>query len=420
MEAAVRYVVLCFLILLSSVSLSRQLPSRVKMTPVRVTKLVAQHVVVPAKFKGLVPDDLVLNVPQGYRVKVFQAGGLSKPRFFAWGPDSTLCVANKTSGEILALPDRNHDGVADTAIVAASGFNKSHDLAFYNGAMYVAEERRITKCVDENHDGIYETKTPFIDNIMSGATQPGGGHDTRTIVFDPEKHRMYLSIGSSCNVCREDQRAVIEVFNDDGTGGRVYASGVRNAVGMTLHDGELWADNNGSDWQGDDIPPEWIDRVRDGGFYGHPFGYADGIYYDFNKHQEYRDLLPLTSLDSARVRSMQQPAALIQAHSAPMAIEFANRSLPAQFQNGVFVVSRGSWNRTPPTGYKVLFLKFAGPHSQYASYVTDVITGFQPDPKNAPRRVWGRPVGFTADLRGNLYVGSDDITQAIFIVYPAR
>ena len=133
------------------------------MTPVKEAKLVPVKLIVPEKFKGMIKDDLVLNVPEGYTAKVFYAGGLSKARFFAWGPDSVLYVANKNSGEIIAMPDRNHDGVADTAIVVASGFHKSHDLKFYQGAMYVAEEQRITKCTDENGDGIYETKKVFID-----------------------------------------------------------------------------------------------------------------------------------------------------------------------------------------------------------------------------------------------------------------
>ena len=399
---------------------AQELPATVHMTPVKETKLVPVKLVVPEKFKGKIKDDLVLNVPEGYTAKVFYTGGLSKARFFAWGPDSVLYVANKNSGEIIAMPDRNHDGVADTAIVVASGFHLSHDLQFYQGAMYVAEERRIIKCTDENGDGIYETKKVFIDEIGKGARQPAGGHDTRTIVFDPTRKKMYLSIGSSCNVCREDFRAIIEEYNDDGTGRRTFATGIRNAVGMTLHNGRLWATNNGSDWEGNDIPPEWISVVRDGGFYGHPFAYADGIYFDFNAHDEYRALLPLTARDSALVRSMKQPAALVQAHSAPMAIQFSNPSFPPQLQTGAFVVFRGSWNRTIPTGYKLVFLKFKSAQDTTAEYVTDVVTGFQPAGSTSQKTVWGRPVGVATDLRGNLYLSSDDITQFIAIISPAR
>jgi glucose/arabinose dehydrogenase len=389
------------------------------MTPFKKTNLVPVRLDVPAQFKDKIQGNHVLNIPEGYSARVFYAGRLDKPRFFAWGPDSVLYVANKNSGEIIALPDKNHDGVADTAIVAASGFHLSHDLKFYNGALYVAEERRIIKCTDKNHDGVYETKEVFIDQIAAGARQPGGGHDTRTIVFDPAKKKMYLSIGSSCNVCRDEEyRAVIEEYNDDGTGRRLFATGIRNAVGMTLHNGRLWADNNGSDWQGEDIPPEWIDVVRDGGFYGHPFAYADGMYFDFHAHKEYTDLLPLTAEDSAHVRSMVQPAALVQAHSAPMAIEFSNPSFPPQFRDGAFVAFRGSWNRTLPTGYKVVFFKFHSDHDTTAEYVMDVVTGYQPNNTASQGVIWGRPVGLATDLRGNLYVGSDDITQFIAIISP--
>jgi len=399
---------------------AQDLPASVHMTPVKEAKLVPVKLIVPDKFKGRIKDDLVLNVPEGYTAKVFYTGGLGKPRFFAWGPDSVLYIANKNSGEIIALPDRDHDGVADTAIVAASGFHLSHDVQFYNGAMYVAEEQRVMKCTDENGDGIYETKKVFIDALGKGARQVTGGHDTRTIVFDPVRKKMYLSIGSSCNVCREDFRAIIEEYNDDGTGRRTFASGIRNAVGMTIHNGRLWATNNGSDWEGNDIPPEWIGVVRDGGFYGHPFAYAHGIYFDFNAHDEYRALLPLTAEDSAHVRSMKQPSALVQAHSAPMAIEFTNPSLPAQYQNGAFVVFRGSWNRTPPTGYKLVFVKFKSDEDATAEYVTDVVTGFQPTGSTSSKTVWGRPVGVAADLRGNIYLSSDDITQFIAIISPAK
>jgi len=398
---------------------TQPLSEDIKMTPIKEAKLVPVQLAVPSKFKDKIYGNHLLNVPSGYTAKVFYAGRLDKPRFFAWGPDSVLYVANKNNGEIIALPDRNHDGIADTFIIAASGFSLSHDLKFYHDAMYVAEERRIIKCMDKNNDGIYETKEVFIDNIAAGARQPGGGHDTRTIVFDPAKKKMYLSIGSSCNVCRDEEyRAVIEEYNDDGTGRRTFATGIRNAVGMTLHNGRLWADNNGSDWQGNEIPPEWIDIIRDGGFYGHPFAYGSGIYFDFSAHKEYTDLLPLTSADSALVQSMVQPAALIQAHSAPMAMEFSNPSFPLQLRTGAFVVLRGSWNRKPATGYKVIFMALRSDQDTTAEYLTDVITGFRPDNTTSQRAVWGRPVGLATDLRGNIYLGSDDITQFIAIISP--
>lgn len=409
------FFLLTFSIIFLTNCTSQSLPSSVKMTPIGDLAVQSSKVIVPGKFKGKISENLTLSVPPGYKATVFHVGGLSKPRFFAWSPDSVLHVADKSLGQIIALPDRDRDGIADTMIVAASGFSKSHDVKFYNGAMYVAEETRVTKCTDTNNDGFYETKTTFI-TMVTGGQQGGGGHDTRTIVFDPVKKKMYLSIGSLCNTCREDSRAIIEEWNDDGTGRKVFATGCRNAVGMTLHNGRLWANNNGFDWQGDDIPPEWVDIIRAGGFYGYPYAYAHGVWVDFTKPGGYSSLLPLSGADSAKVGSMVQPAALVQAHSAPMAIEFSNPSFPPQFRNGAFVAYRGSWNRTYATGFKVVYLDFDGPHDTTANFVADFARGFLTD--SVSKAAWGRPVGLKTDTRGNLYIGSDDINECIIIISP--
>lgn len=394
---------------------SQTLPTTVHMTPIVDIALQSKKIIVPEKYRGEISGNLSLSVPDGYEVKVFHAGDLSKPRFFAWSPESVLHVADKNRGTIIALPDRNHDGVADESVVVASGFSKSHDMKFYNGALYVAEETQVTKCSDNDNDGIYETKSTFI-TMVKGGQQGGGGHDTRTIVFDAVKRKMYLSIGSLCNACREEHRAIIEEWNDDGTERKVFATGCRNAVGMTLHNGKLWATNNGFDWQGDDVPPEWIDIVRDGGFYGYPYAYAHGLWVDFSANGDYRSLLPLNSGDSAKVKSMKQPAALVQAHSAPMAIEFSNPSFSPKFQNGAFVALRGSWNRSIATGFKIFYLDFDNENDSTANYAADFVRGFLVDP--VTKKVWGRPVGLETDMRGNLYISSDDITECILIVSP--
>lgn len=397
------------------------------MTPTRDLRLKPVPLEIPDKFKGLIEPKTV-NLPDGWRAKVFYIGGnglpkLDKPRFMAFSPDSVIYVANKNSGEIIALRDKDGDGVADEARIVADKFNKPHDVAFYDGAMYVTEERRVWKLEDANRDGIYESRTVFIDNIASGATQPGGGHDTRSIAFDERRQKVYLSIGSLCNVCREDYRAVIEEYSIDGKNRRIYATGVRNAVGLTIHPRthQLWATNNGSDNQGNDIPPEWIDIVRDGGFYGYPFAYAHGVYFDFEKgSSDYKRLLPITKDDSAKVKKMVQPAALVQAHSALMAIKFANESFPKAFQRGAFVAYRGSWNRNPATGYKVVYLDFESDQDTTATSVADFLTGFVPKYEGSRPERWGRPVGLLVDKRGRLFVGSDESTHLILCVYPTK
>lgn len=385
-----------------------------QITPIQQVPLVSGTITVPPQYQAAFGQSRTLQMPQGFRAKVFYAGNLlSKGRFMAWRPDSVLHIANKTGGTILALPDRNRDGVADTAYIAASNLSGAHDVKFYRGAMYVALQRQVIKLTDGNSDGVYETRSVFIDNIASGATQPGGGHDTRTIIFDDRNQKVYLSIGSLCNACRETARAIIEEYDINGGNRRVYASGIRNAVGMTLHPvtNRLWANNNGNDNQGNDVPPEWIDQIRDGGFYGYPFVHSHQQWFNFNAAADYRALLPITATDSALVRRQIAPAALIQAHSAPMALSFSNASFPPQYRAGLWTVLRGSWNRTPPTGYKLIYLDFTDAQDTTANFVTDVVTGIFNGSST-----WGRPVGLALDLRGNLYLGIDDGVQSILSI----
>lgn len=375
-------------------------------------------VTVPTKFINTFPKEKTLTVSSKYTVSVFQAGGLSKPRFMAFSPEGVLHVSDQTAGKVFALPDVNHDGVADTIKEVASGFTGNHDVKFYKGAMYVTESTRIWKCTDTNADGVYETKTVFISNIGNNAT---GGHTTRTVVFDSINHKVYVSVGSSCNVCREDNRAIIEQYNEDGSGRRVFSSGVRNAVGMALHPvtNRLWANNNGSDNQGNEIPPEWIDIVRDNGFYGHPFAYGGGVWFDFNAHPDYQALLPITSVDSAKVAKVIHPAALVKSHSAPMAIAFLNAKSDAALQNGFITALRGSWNTTSPNsfrGYKVIYGHLSSDQDTTVDYVADFCSGFLTDTIN--RVYWGRPVGIAIDNDGKVYISSDEGNKFVLVLTP--
>jgi glucose/arabinose dehydrogenase len=390
-------------------------PGTAKLTPEHKARLVSQKIVVPDKYKKNMSREYFVNIPEGYKATIFYTGELSKSRFMCWGPDSTLYVANMSSGEVLALPDKDHNNVADTAIVVARNAY-GHDLEFYGKDMYVAEELKVKKFSDKDGDGIFETSTVFIDNILGGKLRPPGGHTTRTIVFDKARKKIYLSVGSSCNICREEGRALIYEYDLDGKNKKVFASGTRNCVGMTIHPrtGELWATNNGSDNLGNEIPPEWIDVIKEDGFYGYPFAYGNQVYFDFKADDDYKKILPLKKSDSALVKKMEQPAALIQAHSAPMAIQFPNKSFKKEFKDGAFVAYRGSWDRHPPTGYKVVYLHFK---KDQVTGVSDFITGFLPSDGSEP---WARPVGLEADLRGNLYMSSDDINQFILVLSPIQ
>jgi glucose/arabinose dehydrogenase len=385
-------------------------------TPERNAVLSTISIEVPSKYQAAFPTARTLQMPSGFKAKVFYAGNLlSKARFMAWSPDSILHIANKSNGNIVAMPDRNRDGVADTAFVSANNLVGAHSLQFFRNALYVALQRQVIKLTDTDGNGIYETRSVFIDNIAGGAQQPGGGHDTRTLVFDEINQKMYLSIGSLCNVCRESERAIIEEYDLNGQNRRIYATGIRNGVGMTLHPvtNRLWANTNGSDNQGNDVPPEWIDLVRDGGYYGYPFVHSYQEWFNFNQGgTDYRALLPITAADSALVRRQIAPAGLVQAHSAQMAMQFSNASFPPQYRNGLWTVFRGSWNRTPPTGYKLVYLDFDNAQDTTANYVTDVVTGIL----NASGTPWARPVGLALDNRGNLYLGSDELAQCVLSI----
>lgn len=387
------------------------------LTPVGNLGLQQVTVGVPARYASTVTTPLKVNLPSGFKADLFYKGLLSKPRFMAFGPDSVLFVANQSGNRVLALPDRDRDGVADTAIVAATGLGGVHDVKFFNGALYATTSTQVIKLVDGNGDLVFETRTVFIDGIASTATNPTGGHSTRTILFDSAGGNVFLSIGSSCNACRDAGRGVIERYDLAGKNRRLYATGVRNAVGLALHPttGRLWANNNGNDNQGDNVPPEWFDQIRDGGFYGWPFAYGYQTWNDFTV-SGYTGILPIASADSALVRSMVMPAALIQAHSAPLGLDFATPAFPARYRHGMFSALHGSWNRNVPTGYKVVFLALSGPNDTIVDSVSNFLTGLTTDSvKNAE---WARPAGVLADLRGNLFVSSDADSQLILRISP--
>jgi glucose/arabinose dehydrogenase len=389
---------------------------RENLRPVRV------HIPQALSGRGLNADAMPLNLPEGWTASVFYAGTeLAKGRFMAWGPDSVLYIASMNRGTVLALPDVDKDGVADRAIVAASGFVNGHDVRFWRDTMFVATENGLFTLLDSDGDMVFETRSLRIDKRVQ-PNQTGGGHVTRTVVIDSLQSRLYYSVGSRGNAERELNRAVIEVYDIDGGNRRIYATGVRNAVGMTLHPrtGKLWANNNGSDRAGNDIPGEWVDIVREGGFYGYPFAHHHQVFFDFNL-EDYRNIRPITAADTAALLLMQPPAALLAAHSAPMALEFAHPAMPDPYNRGAFCVMRGSWNRRPASGSKLVWLEFDDVNDTVANAVHDFCTGFMVDSNAQPSaRRWGRPVGLALAADGSIYLSSDDITHVILKLTPPK
>ncbi len=405
-------------------------PSQIRLTP-----KIDLHLE-PVPVEGL--PDRTLNLPPGFKVKLF-SDQVDKARFMAWDDHGVLHVANMKprhtwapvpgrQGTVLALPDKDGDGRADTVYKAADDLNWPHSIAFYKGALFVADDDAIYRLEDRDGDGFYEERTVFAE--VPGFMGRPVEHVTHTLIFDESNDKLYFHICSGCDVCREDdpERSTVMQINTDGTGRRIYAAGLRNAIGLALHPttGELWAANTGHDREGRDRPPEWITPLRDGGFYGWPLAYGDKVWTDFSSYG--RSILPLTAADSLLVANMDTPAVLIPAHLAPMALHFYEHDqFPPQYKHAAFVACRAGVLGNDP-GYKVMVL-FAEPDGSNAR-VADFLTGFRLDSSEdngdaglsglfgffsfSSANAWGKPVGLTTDEAGHLYLTSDEDTQAIF------
>lgn len=327
-----------------------------------------------------------LTLPPGFKANVF-AQGLNAPRFIAFGPDGVLYVADRSNNRIVSLPDANGDGVADSTVVFADDIPLPHSLVYHEGAWYVGVSTGVIRLEDTDGDGAVDDRKTLIDNYTVGV------HSTRTVLFLPDG-RMVVSIGSTCNVCIEGdpRNAAIVVYDSaEATGEKIFATGLRNAVGLAINPstGELWATNNGRDLMGDDIPPETVYVVTEGADFGWPRCHAgDVIDPDFGSPTACDGVTP--------------PAVKIQAHSAPLGLVFyKGANFPAEYQGDLFVAFHGSWNRSVPTGYKVVRIPLDG--STPTGPVEDFATGFIGDNGD----VMGRPVGLAVGPDGALYVSDD-------------
>ena len=333
-------------------------------------------------------------VPAGLKVTYF-ARDLDGVRFMAVSPDGALYATQPSRGRVVRLPDADRDGVADSVVVVVTGLNEPHGLAFHKGVLYVAATDGVAR-VTLGADGT-STGSPVYVNRYSG----GGGHWTRTIVFGADS-AMYVSVGSSCNLCIEQSsdRAAVLRFNEDGSGKRVFASGLRNAVGLAVEPqtGALWAAQNERDNlppNHEDLPPEEINILTDGGDYGWPYCYGDRV-----PNPEFND--------AARCAKTIAPAAKLQAHSAPLGMAFLARAtaLPDEYRSDLLIAYHGSWNRDTPTGAKVVRVHVS---DGKPGAVEDLITGWQ----TSDGRRWGRPVDVAVASDGSVMI-SDDTGNAIY------
>ncbi len=332
-----------------------------------------------------------LSLPPGFKIDVF-ADGLGHPRFMATSPDGVLFVTLIGSGRVAALPDIDGDGAADKTLIYLSGLHRPNGIAFYKGYLYIGETHQVIRV---KYNGIGQ---PPSKREVVVARLPQGGHFTRTVGIGPDG-KLYVSIGSSCNVCieKDRRRAAIVRYNLDGSGEEIFAEGLRNSVGFAWHPetDELWASDNGRDWLGDDLPPDEINIIRKGKHYGWPYCYGNRV-----PDPDYGT--------PGRCAKTVPPVFEIQAHSAPLGIAFYNGStFPKEYRGDLFVAFHGSWNRTVPTGYKVVRIKI---RDGKPAGIEDFVSGWLRGGKAKHR-----PVDIHVGTKGEMYI-SDDRGGKIFVV----
>jgi glucose/arabinose dehydrogenase len=333
-------------------------------------------------------DLMQLKAPPGFQVSVFaEADG---PRMMVFSPGGALLVSESGEGKVVALPDSKHAGKAERTATVLSGLNEPHGLAFYEGKLYVAENDKVRR-YDWDEANLRASNPKMLAGLPTG-----GGHSTRSLVFHGGK--MYVSVGSSCNACieRDSRRAAVMEFNPDGSGQKTFARGLRNAVGLAVNPktDTVWATVNGRDWLGDDLPPEVIiDLGKEGGDFGWPYCYGDRVP-DSN----------FTKPGDDRCKNVIAPKVQMQAHSAPLGLAFYEGSMfPAEYRNNVFVALHGSWNRSVPTGYKVVHVKLDD-KGQPVGGAQDFITGWLAPGETKKGRWMGRPVGIVFGGDGTMYL----------------
>jgi hypothetical protein len=371
------------------------------------------------------PPGAFLSVPHGFRIMPY-VQGLEAPRMIRVAPNGDIFVAETNAGRITVLRGKDGSGEAPWRVVFASGLEGPFGIAFFPLIgdpkwVYVANLNSVVRFPYESGDMKARGEPETV--LASLAPRSAGGHTTRDIAFSPDGRRMYVSVGSGSNVAEgmvtkgadevrsweaehgfgaawgpETSRANILVTDPDGREPlRTFATGIRNPVGLAVHPatGALWTSTNERDALGDDLVPDYVTSVKEGGFYGWPWYYM-GNHEDPRHAGERPDLAGKTT----------NPDVPVQSHSATLGIVFYTATsgssvFPAEYRGDLFVACHGSWNRTSRTGYKVVRARFkdGAPTGDYE----DFITGFVVD----ERSVWGRPVGVAVAHDGALLMSDD-------------
>jgi len=333
------------------------------------------------------PDGAALTAPPGFVVDEFMDFAGMRPRFMMLGPGNEILISDTSgNGNVFVIKD----GVR-TAIIEK--LDRPYGLALKGDQLYVAEPTSIKVYT-------YDAKTMKVTTpgteIISLAGM-GTGHNTRTLAFNRDGSKLYLSVGSQSNIDLGENpiRAAVHRYNPDGTGHETVATGLRNAVGMRFFPGtdDLWVSVHERDELGDDLVPDYVTKIEPGGFYGWPIAYI-------GPHAEPRH----KDVDMKKVESALYPDVILGGHVGPLDIAFyTGKMFPAKYQGGMFVALHGSWNRAARQGYKIAFIPFKGRTATAGP--EDFLSGWMLAPDK--KEVWGRPVGLLQMPDGSLLVSDD-------------
>jgi glucose/arabinose dehydrogenase/cytochrome c5 len=355
------------------------------------------------------PRDAWPKAPAGFSVQQY-ATGLDNPRLIRTAPNGDIFLAESSSGKIRVFRGITANGKPEQVEIFAAGLNEPYGIAFYPPGdnpqwIYIGDTDAVVRF-------------PYRDGDLKASTPPqhivdlphGTGHWTRDVRFTADGRKMFVAVGSASNVDDPDStpdeknRADILEFNPDGSGMRVYAYGIRNAGGglaINPTTGELWCSVNERDGLGDNLVPDYITHVEEGGFYGWPWWYI-GSHQDprhEGKHPELRDKVIV-------------PDVLLQPHNASLEMTFyQGTQFPAEYQGDIFASEHGSWNRSVRVGYEVIRVPMHQTSRASGDY-EDFLTGFVVDNGH----VWGRPVGITEARDGSLLV-TDDGSNSIWRIH---
>jgi glucose/arabinose dehydrogenase len=363
------------------------------------------------------PAGAMPQAPAGFKVEQY-AGGVDRPRLIRTAPNGDLFVALSESNKIMVFRGVGADGKPKESSVFTTQTTQPFGIAFYPAGpdpkwVYVGNTDSVVRFAYKSGDMKASGDPEKLADLPGGGRLRGGGHWTRDVVFSKDGKRMFVSVGSHSNVDDADthpeefHRADVLEFTPEGKFVKVYASGIRNCVGEAINPltGQLWCSTNERDMLGDNLVPDYITHVQEGGFYGWPWFYMGG---PSGGKQDPR----LQGKHPELQAKVLTPDVLLQPHFASLEMTFYEGSeFPESYKGDVFAAEHGSWNKAKRAGYEVIRvpIKDGKATGEYEDFLTGFVT--------ADGKVWGRPVGVTVAKDGSLFVTDDGSGSIWHVTY---